>query len=272
MLSIPRIALLKALPCLCLASLAPASYAQLSTQAIPFESQDLYQRQITWDENQPSEKNPNGLFFQFSKTDETISSGKRVVQYRAYVFGAPEGRRYTLTVWRLGSDPHILSSGVYVNAKGLLMAHAPTPKQENSDFVGDDEFHIAVQAAQAEPVRYSLASSDKTLLVYGTVVPFPREEIDNGCRLEVRLAMFDASVILLYADGLPANTVIPYQLLYAGKSETGKFSVNAQGHAAAAGMLSTSGKERGTLKVTVSTTECSVSADLPWGAGSYKQL
>jgi hypothetical protein len=223
----------------------------------------LVQRQISWDENRPSEKNPAGLYFQFSKIDEKISSGKRVAQYRAYVFGVPESKKYTLTVWKVGSEPHLLSSGIYVNAKGLLMVHKPHPEQLNSDFVGGDEFHLDVQAAQAEPVRYSLTSTDKEILVYGTVVPFPREDTDRGCQLEVRLALSDASAVLIYADGLPANTVVPFQLLSVGDPETRKFNVNTQGHAVSTVFPSSYGKESSSLKVTLTTAECSVAVDLP---------
>jgi hypothetical protein len=232
----------------------------------------MLQRQISWDENSPSEKNPNGLYFQFSKTDETTSSGKRVVLYRAYVFGAPENKKYTLTVWKIGSDPHTLPGEVYINAKGLLMKKKPNQEQENSDFVGDDELQLAVQAARAEPVRYALTSSNKEILVYGTVVPFPSEDIDRDCRLEVRLAQPDATAVLVYADGLPANTVVPFQMLSDDKPETGKFSVNAQGHAVETGILPTGVKEIGTLKVTLSSTECSVAVEIPWGEGSYHPL
>ncbi len=232
----------------------------------------MLQRQISWDENSPSEKNPNGLFFQFSKTDETTSSGKRVVLYRAYVVGAPENKKYTLTMWRLGADARILSNQVYVNAKGLLMVHKPSPEQENSDFVGDAELHFAVQAARAEPVRYALASTDKALLVYGTVVPFPLTDNDRGCELEVRLALSDATAVLIYADGLPANKEIPFQKLSADKPETGKFSVNAQGHAVETEILSTVGKDKGTLKVSLAVPECSVAVEIPWGEGSYHPL
>jgi hypothetical protein len=272
MLPSHRVALLKVLPYLCLAALAPVSPAQFSNQAIPHESQDLFQRQISWDENQPSEKNPNGLFFQFSKTDETTTPGKRLAHYRAYVLGAPESKRYTLTVWRLGSDTRVLSNEVYVNAKGLLMVRQPSPEQENRDFVGDDELRLTVQAARAEPVRYALASSDKEFLVYGTLVPFPRENTDKGCRLEVRLALFDATVVVFYAEGLPANEEIPFQLLSANVSRAGKFNVNAQGHAVTTGLPYTGGKERGSFTVSLSTKDCSVAVDLPWGAGSYHPL
>jgi hypothetical protein len=268
----PRIALLKALPCLCLAVLAPVSVAQSSKLPVSYETRDLVQRQISWDENSSGKFNPTRLYFQFSKTDETTSSGKRVAHYRAYVFGAPQDKRYTLTVWRIGSDPRILSSNVYVNAKGLLMVRKPRPEQENSDFLGDDELQLAVQAARAEPVRYALTSYDKELLVYGTVVPFPREDSDKGCRLEARLAVPDATAVLIYADGLPANAEIPFQLLTGGEPGTGTFSVNAQGHAVTLGNPSTGGKDRGTLRVTLATMECSVAIELPWGQGSYHPL
>jgi hypothetical protein len=258
--------------CLCLAFLLPVISAQSSNQAIPQEMQDLIQRQINWDANSPSEKNPNGLYFQFSKTDETTSSGKRVVLYRAYVFGAPENKKYTLTVWKLGSDPHVLPNQVYVNAKGLLMTHKPSPEQENSDFVGDSELHITVQAARAEPVRYALTSSDKALIVYGTVVPFPFTDTDRACQLEARLAYSDAKAVLIYADGLPANAEIPFRMLSAGNLETGKFKVNAQGRVVEARVLSTDGNDKGTLKVSLSSADCSVAVEIPWGEGSYHQM
>jgi hypothetical protein len=233
---------------------------------------ELVQQQINWDANTPGKYNPNRLYFQFSKTDETTSSGRRVAYYRAYVFGAPESKKYSLTVWRIGSDPHTLSGNVYVNAKGLLMTHQPTLRQENSDFVGDDEFQLTLQAAQAEPVRYALTSSDKEILVYGTVVPFPLTDNDRGCRLEVRLALPDATAVLLYAEGLPANTEIPFQLFTGGEPEAGKLNVDAQGHAVTTVFPASNGKVRGSLRVTLATPECSVAVELPWGKGSYHPL
>jgi hypothetical protein len=262
----------KALPCLCLAALALTSPAQLPKQEIPQETQGLLQRQMSWDDNQPGKNNPNRLYFQFSEIEETISSGKRVAHYRVYVFGAPENKKYTLTVWKIGAEPRNLSNEVYVNAKGLLLMHKPRPGQEDSDFLGDEEFHLNVQAARAEPVRYALTSSDKEILIYGTLVPFPRENTDRGCRLEVRLAVPDATAVLIYAEGLPANAEIPFQMLSAGQPETGKFSVNVEGRAVSPAFPALSGMESNSLRVTLTTTGCSATVELPWGKGSYHQL
>jgi hypothetical protein len=268
----PRIALVNFLSIFSLAILAPISSAQASKQTPPDQTQDLLQRQISWDENRPNEKNPAGLKLQFFKSDETTVSGKRLVHYRAYVSGAPESKKYALTIWKVGSDPHTLSGNVFVNAKGLLMLHKPRPEQEDSDFVGDDEFHLATEAARGEPVRYALASTDKALFISGTVVPFPIEDTNNGCRLEVRLALPDANAVLIYADGLPANAEIPFQLVSARKQETRKFSVDSQGHAATANFNFAGGEDRGSLRVTLATTECSTAVEIPWGKGSYHPL
>jgi hypothetical protein len=272
MLPPPRIALLNSLSFFCLAVLAPISLAQATKQTIPDQTQDLLQRQISWDENRPDVKNPAGLQLRFFKTDETTASGKRLAHFRAYVSGTPENKKYALTIWKVGSDPHPLSGSVFVNAKGLLMLHKPRPEQEDSDFVGDDEFHLATEAARGEPVRYALASTDKALFISGTVVPFPVEDTNNGCRLEVRLALPDATAVLIYADGLPANAEIPFQLVSAGKQETRKFSVDSQGHAVSAGLPLVDGKDRGSLRVTLATTECSTAVEIPWGKGSYHPL
>jgi hypothetical protein len=268
----PRIALVNFLSIFSLAFLVPVSFAQASKQTIQDQAQALIQQQISWDENRSNGKNPAGLKLQFFKTDETIASGKRVAHFRAYVSGAPENKKYALTIWKIGSDPHTLSGNVFVNAKGLLMLHKPRPEQEDSDFVGDDEFHLATEAARGEPVRYALASTDKALFISGTVVPFPIEDTNNGCRLEVRLALPDATAVLIYADGLPANAETPFQLVSAGKQETRKFSVDAQGHAVTADLHFASGGDKGSLRVTLSTTVCSAAVEIPWGKGSYHPL
>jgi hypothetical protein len=269
MLSLPRIGLASVLSFFCLALFLPDFPAQAEKRTKSEQMQDLLQRQMSWDENATNAKNPGGRHFQFFKIDETGSSGKRLATYRAYVPGVPESKKYALTVWRIGSDPRQIPGDVYVNAKGLLMVHKPKPSQEDSDFVGDDELHMAVQAAQGEPIRYALESSDKQLLVAGTTVPFPIADQGQGCRLEVRLATPEADAVLISADGLPANTDVPIQLVSGGATDTGSFHTDAQGHAVTTDLPDVAGLDRGSLKVTLATQECSAAVEVPWGKKSY---
>jgi hypothetical protein len=286
MLPSARFSLLKILPYLCLVFLAPASVAQTSKQTAPSvlvevtpsvkageELKADLQRQIGWDDNLPSEVNPTGLQFQFSKIgDKTFPQG-HAVNYRAYVHGAAENKKYSLGIWKVGAEMQILPTDVYVNAKGLLMDHKPRPDQENKDSVEEeDEIDLALQAARGEPIRVVLATADGKLMVPGTVVPFPIVGKDKNCRLEIRLATPDAEAILVYADGLPPNTEVPFQSNSAGEQGQASFSVNAHGHAATADMPYVEGKASGVVKETLATKECSVSVEIPWGKGSYKPL
>jgi hypothetical protein len=262
-------ALASSLSFFCLVLFLPDFSARAEKRTKFEQMQDLLQRQMSWDENATNVKNPNGLHFQFFKIDETGSSGKRLLTYRAYVPGVPESKKYALTVWRIGSDPRQIPGEIYVNAKGLLMVHKPKPSQEDSDFVGDDELHMTVQAAQGEPIRYALESSDKQLLIAGTMVPFPLADQSQGCRLEVRLATPEADAVLISADGLPANTDVPIQLVSAGETDAGSFHADAQGHAVTTDLPFVANLDRGSLRVALATPECSAAVEVPWGKKSY---
>jgi hypothetical protein len=286
MLPSARISLLKILPWLCLALFTLASPAQNSQKTSPpvvleakptvkvgVELKADIQRQIGWDDNLPSDVNPSGLKFQFSKIGDLTLPQGHVTTYRAYVHGAAEGRKYYLGIWKVGAEVQILPTDVYVNAKGLLMDHKPRPDQENKDAVEeDDELDLAPQAARGEAIRVILATADGKFMVPGTVVPFPIVSKDKNCMIEIRLASPDAEAILIYADGLPPNTEVPFESNSAGDVSQNKFTVNAQGHAAAADQPYVDGKNTGVVKETLTTKECSVSVEIPWGKGSYHPL
>lgn len=266
----PRIALLIPLICFCLVLLLPFFSVHAAKRTPAQIVQDLLQQQIVWDESSPNERNPNGLSFQFFKIDETDSPARSVVRYRVYISGIPTDRRFALRVWKIGSDPRVLSSSVYANANGLLMERKPTPAEENSNFIGDGELHMAVGAALGEPLRYSLTSSDKKLLITGTLVPFPLQVAQQGCRLEVRLALPDASAVLIYADGLPPNAEIPFQMVSAGEQKPGKFITDAHGHAVTTDLPFVQNLDQGSLRVTIDNKNCSAAVEIPWGKKSYQ--
>jgi hypothetical protein len=269
MLHPPSNTLVKSLSIFCLALFFSVFSAQAAKRISPEDVQNLLQRQMNWDENPANGKNPYGLHFQFFKIDESGSPGESLLTYRVYVLGAPEGKKYGLTVWKIGSEPHLIPGDIYVNGKGLLMVHKPNPGQEDSDFVGDDELHLTLQAAQGEPIRYSLASSDKQVLISGTVVPFPLEANGQGCRLEVRLALPDADAVLISADGLPANTDVPLQLISGGVADPAGFHTDARGHGVTTNIPVIDDLDGGSLRVALSSHECSTAIEVPWGKKSY---
>jgi hypothetical protein len=255
---------------LSLALLPVISAAQTAPPDSPPDLTSIIRRQISWDDALPGSKNPTGLHLKFTKISDTPSPTGRLVRYRAYVRGASQQQKFTLGVWKIGSDLQILPVDVYVNAKGLLMAHKPRPDEENSDSLTDgNELDLATQAAPGEPVRWVFTTHDGSLMVPGTTVPFPIQGKGATCRIELRLVEPEGQAILIYADGLPPNTVVPFQTASAGVSKPAQFTVNNRGHAATISFPYIDGKNTGALKVTIAAKDCSTSAEIPWGKGTY---
>jgi len=260
---------------LCVGAFVPAvMFGQSSSPKLPESAVKMLNKQVGWDDAGPNPKNPSGLRFRFVKIDEdrfALPEAKgHSVRYRAFVSGLQEGEKYSLGIWRIGSELQMVADEVYVNAKGLLMVHKPTAEQENRTTVSrKDEMDLSLQAARGEPVRFVLGTADGKLVIPGTVVPFPIESDTGSCRLEARLGLPDAQAVLIYADGLPPNSAVPLMSDSAGESMPTSLQVNAKGHASTVDLPFVDGAVEGMLKVAVNTPRCNVSVQIPWGAGSY---
>jgi hypothetical protein len=225
---------------------------------------DVVGRQTRWD-NEGSEHNPTGLRLRFVKIDDQPVPGGRVAtRYRVYAEGAPENKVYAFGTWTVakpfGFDPR----DMYVNGQGLVMIHRPKPEQAISFTAPEDELEVSPVTDSAEPVRYLLSSRDNTLELFGTVVPHPVQMEDQGCRLEVRLAAMDTSVVLV-ADGFPAKEKFPLVLESEGAESSEMMSTDMNGHAVMAAFPYVPGKTQGLLKATAEGPNCLPAVTLPWG-------
>jgi hypothetical protein len=233
----------------------------------------VLQQQIGLDAAAPNERNPKGLRIQFEKLGEVNEGEGHTVRYRLLIPGAPEKQSYVLGVWRIGVAVKSTPQQVYTNAKGLVMWHPPVGDQEKAALLDrDNEIEVDLKAARGEPVRYVLASPDGKYFFPGTVVPYPVGSKDGKCRLEARLGLPEAEGIVVYADGLAPNAVLPLQTDSEGEKHAPMLSADAQGHAAAIVEPEVAGRNAGVVKISLVAPGCSVSVDMPWGAGSYQPL
>jgi hypothetical protein len=220
-----------------------------------------------------NEKNPSGLQIQFEKIDETPTEQGEQVRYRIRIPGAPENSKYQLAMMSIHGGRETIRDQAYVNAKGLLMESKPRRDQENKEELDEEsEVEVAFVTAHGEPVRFWLISADQKKWYPGTVVPHPIESVDGECRLEARLGFPNAEAVLIYADGLPPNTEVPYQSTSESEAHTSKLTVDAKGHAQTVIFPNVKGQESGVLKVWIENKECTTSVEAPWGKGSYKRL
>ncbi len=242
------------------------NYSQFSGQAAPSRDLlDTLSREARWDD-ESGDLNPSGFRLRFVKIDEqSLAGGRSADRYRVFAEGAPEDKVFSFASWTLNQplayDPH----DIYVNGQGLLMIHRPTPEQEMRLSAPDDELVVVLSAARAEPVRFLFSSRDHQLLISATLVPRPVKSEDRGCRLEARLAVPDASSVLLVADGFQAKAKIPLVLESEGSSVNETMTADRNGHAVWAAFPFVPGKTQGTLRATAEGPGCLPLVVLSWG-------
>ena len=239
-------------------------------EQLPANIQQMLNTQVVWDNGF---NHPGGPRLHFVKVDEVTRPEGHFVRYRIYAGGVPEATPYILAAWTIGkdlADLKVLSNLVYVNRKGLLLTRRPKADEEDLDTVGQDaEYDLGVQAADGEPLRLVLRSPDNKVLVPGTLVPFPIESIDKSCRLSALLATPDGEAILIEGDGFQPNSEVLLQSDSAGEQRTSQKPVDASGHVQFVDLPYVTGKDAGMLNATISTKDCTVSINIPWGKGTY---
>ncbi|MGA3009715.1 MAG: hypothetical protein ABSD72_05580 [Terracidiphilus sp.] len=226
---------------------------------------DNLDQQSKWNGLQGS-RNPDNLRLRFVKIGEQPSQGGRVAdRYRVYVEGAPENKIFEFSYYSLNGDLALRVSDLYVNSQGLLMIHKPRPEQEAIVETPNDDFVFMPVTATAEPVRFIFSSMDTQIRILDTLVPHPMTVEDQGCKLEVRIALPDTKAVLVLADGFPAKSKIPLMLESEGQTIVQQMDADLNGHAVIADFPYVLGKAQGNLRATAEGPHCVPSIVLPWG-------
>src|SRR6185312_8382633 len=189
-------------------ALAPRhSNAQNAGQKLPQAVIDMVNTQVQWDAGLTDPTRPR---LEFVKSKEFNRTDGHFTRFRVFARGVPEGKQYALAIWKIGTpiqNLQVMPSPAYVNHKGLLLTRKPNADQEEIESAEQDlEFDVGVQAANGEPIRFALLGKNSKVIASGTLVPYPLESLDKGCRLSALLSAPEANIVLVTADGFAPNT------------------------------------------------------------------
>jgi len=241
-------------------------YATFPGQASPSKILlDLLVREERWDNGDLANGDVEHLKLRFERVDDQAAPKGAAPRYRVFAVGAPENKIYAWRLWQPGDEPKVQPGDLYVNARGLLIAHRPLPSEEYSLQLPGGEFYISPEADSAVPLRFDISSRDNQLAIPGTLVPQPVAGEDHGCRLEVRIAQPNATAVLFVADGFPLESKIPLVLESGGETANLTIVTDSAGHAIVAGFPYIPGKAQGTIRATAEGPDCLPSVSLPWG-------
>ena len=239
-------------------------------QQLPQAVVDMVKAQVQWDAGAADPTRPH---LEFVKFGELNRSDGHFTQFRIFARGVAERKQYALAIWKIGTaiqKLQVLSSPAYVNRKGLLLTRKPSADQEELESAEQGlEYDISVQAADGEPVRFALLSKDSKLIASGTLVPYPLQASDKGCRLSALLSAPEAEIVLVTADGFAPNTELGVEGDSAGELKQSQHKTDANGHVEFVELPYVVGKEAGMLTDAIKTPDCSVTLRVPWGKGSY---
>jgi hypothetical protein len=240
-------------------------YATFPGQPGPSKTlMDLLVFQARFDDGNLGDKSDQRIRLRFEKIDEQANPAATPARYRVFAVGAPENKVYEWRIWHAGQNSETAPDDIYVNARGLLLTHRPSPEEEYSLQAPGNEFYLAPEADSAVPLRYAVLSRDNQLVIPGTLVPQPVAAQDHGCRLEVRIAEPNASAVLLVADGFPLESKIPLVLESEGENANLTMVTDSGGHSIVAGFPHIAGKTKGILRATAEGPDCLPSVSLPW--------
>jgi len=90
------------------------------------------------------------------------------------------------------------------------------------------------------------------------VVPFPLEQVSNGCVLHIETASPTYDSVVVRGSGFQANELLTIDV----SSGDGRYT--------AVIFPAVKGQKSGNASVAITSQKCSVAVQFPWGEGSYK--
>jgi hypothetical protein len=218
-------------------------------------------KQFTDDWNKVA--NSPGSALTLKETSRNSVNGRTVVSYRLFATGLPKGQHFTLWTWNLGNEPQA-AADAFINPEGLIVNKLGDGTHK------EDPIDLRAFAGRGERKRFAITSDDWSLQAFAEAIPFPLEQIANGCRLSVEMSAPNYEVVVVRGSGFQTSESLTVEL--ASGPEGGKQQVNAtpEGTYKTAILPSVKGQKSGKASVTITSPKCSVAVEFLWGEGSYK--
>lgn len=207
--------------------------------------------------------NSPGSTLTLKETGRTKLAGRTVVSYRLFASGLPKKQHFTLWTWNLGSQPQSVADA-FINSDGLIVNQLADATHK------EDPIDIRGFAGLGERKRFAITSDDWSQQAFAEVVPFPLEQVSNGCELHIETASPAYESVVVHGSGFQANELLTVDV-HSGP-EGGKRQATATGDGKYTAVIfpAVKGQKSGRASVAITSQKCSVAVQFPWGEGSYQ--
>lgn len=233
-----------------------------------------------------------GMALALKETGRTKSAaGATEITYQITGTGFTPDMQLTLLRWPLNENVARVMSGIVMNAEGVAVCGVPAPgptaptdaagtaaaKAASADIPPcirtmkpGTPVTITTTAAKGEPIRVALVAADNKHGAAVTVVPFPIEGADRGCKISVILGAKEADLVLVEGEGFHNDSTYTIGTESYGEKRPFKIAVNGNGRFIGALTPWVPNHDTGDTVVYYQSSTCTPTVSFHWGKDSYK--
>ncbi|HTV07039.1 MAG TPA: hypothetical protein VME86_16845 [Acidobacteriaceae bacterium] len=212
------------------------------------------------------------------------------LSYHLIGAGFTPDMQLTLLRWPLDQRIEQVMSGIAVNADGMAVCGiaAPGPSAPTVAYPATTAttsakipacttimkpgtpITITASVAKGEAIRVALVASDQKHGAAASLVPFPIEGQDKGCKLDVVLGSKNADLVLVEGNGFKQDKTYSLGSEAFGQKHGLAATVSPDGHFITALLPMVPGHTTGTTVIYYQSATCTPTVSFNWGDGSYK--
>jgi hypothetical protein len=192
------------------------------------------------------------------------------ITYQLHGTGFTPEIRLSLVRWPLNQNIATVMDGITIDSSGTAICDTLAAGSCTKTMQAGAPVEVKATVAKGEAVRVALVAADKKHGAAVSLVPFPIESEDRGCKLQVIRGAKNDELVLVEGDGFGAAPN------FAGGSESfgEKHPINAKpnqnGHFVVAMTPWVAGHDEGDTVVYAQTDTCSPTVSFHWGKDTYK--
>lgn len=257
----------------------PEEEAQQRAAQIRMQLTRIASAQANWG---PAMSTP-GDSLELKETGRKQSGAGTEISYQLIARGFTPDMQLTLLRWPLNQPVGGVMSGVVVDSSGTAVcgggSSVASPPANSLAFQAPScaktitpgtPITITTPAAKGEAIRIGLISSDRKHAAATSVVPFPIEGADKGCKLDVILGAKDAQLVLIKGEGFQKDTSYTLGTEAFGQKNSLNATINDKGRFTAAVTPWMPGHEVGDTVVYYQSSTCTPTVQFHWGKDTYK--
>jgi hypothetical protein len=280
-------------------TLTPEEQAEQKARQMRMELTRIATAQASW--GPPI--SAKGMSLDMKETARTKTPTGTQITYQLTGKGFTPDMQLTLIRWALNQPVTKIMSGIAINADGTAVCAAAatrpaTPASATSSpasatsaasptttapppdpnpapscaktITPGTPITITTTAAKGEAIRLGLVTPDRKHGAAVSLVPFPIEGQDKGCKLSVILGSKDAELVLVKGEGFQKDATYTLGTESYGEKHPLSATINPQGHFVAAITPWVHPHDSGDTVVYYQSSTCSPTVSLHWGKDTYK--